>query len=656
MSSHHYLLAAVGHVDHGKSALVQAMTGATAPGSGEKSRMEAGEVVFARLEIAVPITDRAPATTLSASLADVPGHAAFVKNVIASAGMLDGAILIVAADDGWQAQTGEHLQILAYLGVTRLVVAVTKIDLAPDRGEATSAAAREKLAGTPFAGAPIIPFSIVTQAGVADLRSALTRMLADVPPPRDTGKPRLPVDRVFVLKGAGTVVNGTLMGGAFKRGQAVVLQPIGRVARIKNLRVYSKDAEAAEPGARVALNLPELLPGEEGKPETAEAQRGDVVTVAGLGRANDTLDVLIERAAPLPGEAEAETTSLEDGVAVRVHLGTGNFPARLQWLETRALAPGERALAQLRAGEAVFAFIGDRFVIRDEAQQTTLAGGVVLDPNAHCKHFRNPARIAFLNARLAALGDATGLVQTQLSKDTAARREGLLAKSNLSTAEVTRALDELIERGTAAPEGDWVLDMAKWGELCQAAAKVIDAEHAARPERPGLSLAALRTELADLLPATELFEALIGDLARAGFVLAGAIIRRVDHQPAMPPNLQAAAASLRATLATRPLDPPGRRELAPDMPRQQALRFLIETNVFTALGDDIVLLTENYQSAAEAVRKHLRAKGSATTGELRQAIGTNRRVIIPLLELLDREGITERNGDKRALTSQANAR
>src|SRR4051812_12419289 len=232
MVEKHFIVATAGHVDHGKSALVKALTG-TDPDRlpEEKARGITIDLGFAHLKLSTLSPQPA---TFHLGIVDVPGHEDFVKNMVAGVGSIDLALLVVAADDGWMPQTEEHLQILLYLGVNRAVVALTKIDLAPDESTAI-ARVRVKLKGTPFEAAPVVPTSIVSNRGFEELKGALASVLKDLPPPRDVGKPRLPVDRAFVLKGVGTVVTGSLTGGSLKRGQAVVVQPSGLAARVRTI-------------------------------------------------------------------------------------------------------------------------------------------------------------------------------------------------------------------------------------------------------------------------------------------------------------------------------------------------------------------------------------------------------------------------------------
>ncbi|MDQ3621222.1 MAG: GTP-binding protein [Verrucomicrobiota bacterium] len=235
----HFVIATAGHVDHGKSALVQALTG-TDPDRlpEEKARGITIQLGFAHL--AIPASGRR--RELHVGIVDVPGHEDFVKNMVGGVGSIDLALFVVAADDGWMPQTEEHLQILTYLDVTRAVVALTRIDLADSSEDATANAVREKLRHTAFAGAPIVGTSVVTGQGLEELENTLAEIFAEAPPQPDLGKPRLPIDRVFTLRGVGVVVTGTLSGGTFRRVQMVTVQPSAHAARIRSPRPAGKNA------------------------------------------------------------------------------------------------------------------------------------------------------------------------------------------------------------------------------------------------------------------------------------------------------------------------------------------------------------------------------------------------------------------------------
>ena len=642
MPARSYILATAGHVDHGKSALVRTLTG-TDPDRlpEEKARGITIDLGFAHLDL--------PQAQAHLGIVDVPGHEDFVKNMVAGVGSIDLALFVVAADDGWMPQTEEHLQILLYLGVTRAVVALTKIDLATDEA-AVVAAVRDKLRRTPFETAPVVPTSIVTNRGFEDLKSALASVLKDLPPARDVGKPRLPVDRAFVLKGVGTVVTGTLTGGSLRRGQGVVVQPSGRAARVRTIQTHNAEAESIGPGNRVALNLPDLQVDSDGRSAAAGVVgRGDVITLPEVGEPSDTVDVLLERS------PRAESRAIKDATRVRMHLGSGDFPCRVYFIGgEKELPPGGHALAQLRFEGTVFAFAGDRFIVRDWPGQNTLAGGIVLDPDAPRRGYRQDARRAFLEPRAASPGAVLPFVKSELARAGVVRRSQLLVRSRFSAEDVAAAVAQLAAEGAAVSAGEVVADAAKWKALLRRAADAINAEHKTRPEQLGMKLTDLRAAVADALPEEAVvFDALVAELTGGGFVRAGALIRRSTHRPALPPRLQPAGARLRSTLAARPFDPPARKELAPDQLSQQALRFLIETGEAVEIGDDAVLSAEGYAKAVEQIRTYLRGKGSATVSELKPVLGVSRRIMVPLLERLDRDGVTLRKGDVRVLRANS---
>ena len=545
------------------------------------------------------------------------------------------ALLVVAADDGWMPQTEEHLQILTYLGVSRAVVALTKIDLTQDE-QGAIAAIREKLRETPFADAPIVPTSVVSARGLDELKVALSRVLADAPPQADIGKPRLSVDRVFKLQGIGTVVTGTLNGGALRRGQTVTIQSAGKTARIRNIQSHGRDVEASGPGSRTALNL--------SLDAVEDIHRGDVITLNDFGGPSSVLDVRIEI-------SPRAIHPIKDGVRVHAHHGSGNVAARIAFHEDRTLAAGEHAVVQLRLEAPAFVFAGDRFIVRDWAERTTLGGAIVLDADGDRRLFRRDARMQFLMARAESPADVSRLVASQAVYEGATRKSQLLLKSRFSAAEISAAVGQLAAAGSVVIAGDFIVDAARWQALHRRATEAIDARHRAHPEQSGLPLTDLRASLNDELAVADLFDAVVADLCRSEFVRAGTAIRRPSHLPVLPPQLQAAGAKIRATLAEKALDPPSRKDLAPDPGSQQALRFLIQTGEVAEINAEIAMSIHNLKRATEMVRQFIRAKGPATTSDLRQMLGNSRRVVIPLLEKLDRDGVTLRQGDRRVLRS-----
>jgi selenocysteine-specific elongation factor len=378
-------------------------------------------------------------------------------------------------------------------------------------------------------------------------------------------------------------------------------------------------------------------------------QRGNVITLPELGAPCDALDVLIEKSPRLINSSGRAARPLKDGTLVRIHHASANFPARVLLLDSGRLLPGQRLLAQLRCRVPVFAFAGDRFIVRDWPEQSTLAGGIILDADSNRKNFRLQAHRKFLEQRAASPDDVSVFTASQLLRDHAVRRSALLVKSRFGTAEICKAVSRLISEAQAIEAGDWVAEATWWKGLCHKAAEAIRSAHRLHPERIGLPLNDLRKAVESDLPDAEVFNALVSELCRSEFIQTGTAIRHAAHRPALPPHLQSAGAKLRAALSARPLEPPSRKELAPDGSSQQALRFLFETGEAIELGDEVVLLTEHFNRASETIKKFLRERGFATVSELRQALATSRRIMVPLLERLDRDGITLREGDRRVL-------
>ena len=628
----HFILTTAGHVDHGKTALIKALTGIdTDRLPEEKVRGITIDLGFAHLPLS---TLNPQLSTFSIGVIDVPGHEDFVRNMIAGVGSVDLALFVVAADDGWMPQTEEHLQILLYLGVTRAVVALTKRDLGnvETRREEIHARLRE----TPFASAPIVPTSVRSQTGIAQLKEALAHEFEALPAPRDFGHPRLFVDRVFTVRGSGTIVTGTLSGGRFSRGEKVLVQPQEISARIRGLQSYNRPVEVAGPGTRVALNLVDVDP--------EQISRGSTIS-APQSRAEParTLDVSLERSSRLL----PATRPIKSGATLSFHFGGTRHAAQVQLRDRGQLLPNESAIARLRLAAPVFAFVGDRFVLRDSSEQLTIAGGIVLDARPGGIRLRSPEQRALLDARAGSPNDCRILLQTQLQRDRFAPRVHLPMNAPFSLQEVNVALDALQASGLIFLDEKIAVDANWWKTLRQTGARLVEAEHAAHPEQMGLEMTRLRDGLG--VANADIFDALLGRLAKDGYIQTRNVLRRATHRPALPPALQPAGDRIRALLHARPLDPPARKEIAPDPAALQALRFLCETGELVTLNDDLVMTAEDFARMQTMIERHLRGGKSATVSELRQATGSTRRILVPLLERLDRLGLTIRQGDCRTL-------
>jgi selenocysteine-specific elongation factor len=627
----HYIVATAGHVDHGKSALIKTLTG-TDPDRlpEEKERGITIDLGFAHLELPSPASD----SPIHVGIVDVPGHEDFVKNMVAGVGAIDLALLIVAADDGWMPQAEEHLQILSYFGVRRAVVSLTKVDLAADEAAAV-ADIRQHLQGSVFADAPIVPTSVVTGRGLDALKDVLARELSQAPAPRDIGKPRLAVDRVFTLAGAGTVVTGTLTGGRFQRGQSVVIHPGGHPARVRRIQSHGREVDASGPGTRTALNLTDSNP-------TAGIHRGDVITLPHMGRASDCVDVMLEISA-------RAGRPIKDNLRVRVHYGSGNVPAHVALGHGKELPVGRSVIAQLRLEAPVYLWVGDHLTIRDWSEQQTLAGAVVLDPDASRKSFRTTDRLQWLTRLSESLHTPADVIAAHVTRNVAIHAPRAFVKTWFDKAEIDEAVQQLAKAGTVILSGETAVDSATWNAAIQQSIQLIEATHRAHPERVGLSVTDLRNMITKQFPFDHLFDSLLASLSEQGFARSGSMIRRASHHPQLPDPLRAAGETLRRALSTQPLEPPSRKELTPDAASQRALKFLIENGEVVEISTELVLSAAAVAQATEKVKSFIARNGPATVSELRQSLGSSRRVVVPLLEYLDRTFVTVRHGDKRAL-------
>lgn len=630
----HFVIATAGHVDHGKSSLVKALTG-TDPDRlpEEKARQITIDLGFAELNLR-----GSGGEEMHAAIVDVPGHEDFVRNMIAGVGSIDLALLVVAADDGWMPQTEEHLQILEYVDVQRAVVALTKIDIGNVQRVETQI--RNQLRETKFASSPIVPVSARNQIGTDSLRNALASELAQTEPQRDIAKPRLFVDRAFTLRGVGTVVTGTLTGGNFRVGDAVVVQPRGAPSRVRSLQSHGRDVDVAQPGTRTAINLPDLAPG-------SGIARGDIVTLAGF-EPSTTIDAVLGRSPRLQ-----RATPIKSGASVYLHHGTTRVLAKVIFLDSESLPTGSNAVARLQLRESTLVFVGDRFIVRDGSEQHTVAGGVVLDVDSERETFRSSRQAALLTARAAGHNNVDVYAATEIVRRGATASSQLLNRSRFSAPAIAEALQRLHHRGEIFLDGNIAADARAWRALRERAIRLIEGIHRAHPERTGLELNEFRSALSE--QSSDVVEALIVDLCRDDFVRAGSTIARGSHRPSLPPEILPAAEKIRAALAEKPFDPPSRKDFSEDRHLHQAFRFLIEHGEAVELNSEIVLLRDAAEQMRSAVVGFISAHGPATASQLRQAIGTSRRVIIPFLEYLDRIGVTQRIGDWRQLRKTKSA-
>ena len=626
------VLGTAGHIDHGKSALVKALTG-TDPDRlpEEKERGVTIELGFAQLTL--------PSGTVM-GVVDVPGHERFVRQMVAGATGIDVVLLVVAADDGVMPQTREHLAIIDLLGIERGVVAITKSDLAdPSWLTLVREDVARLLVGTGIEGAPVVAVSARSGEGLDELREALD-LVAGEAVSRHADQPmRLPVDRVFTIAGAGTVVTGTLWTGRVQRDDQVEVFPSGRSGRVRGVQVHSSAVPVATAGQRVALNIVGL--------DKDEIARGEVVAAPGSLTVTDRIDALLTY---LPGNEHP----LESGARVHVHHGTAEVLARVLLMDDRPeLAPGEHAFAQLRLEQPIAPRYGDRFIIRSYSPVLTIGGGVVLDALPPRRtHLREEER-ALLNALAGhdLTGAAIGLVTSRATPMTSADAAAALGLERSGVADDLNRSS--LERFKVGSETYYVTHEA-FERLLSAIVAALLGFHSAHPKATGVAAGALR-DLVDKRIAPRVFDALLEIAASRGLVrLVGGQVRHPQAAAAALAEEDTALAALAPLLREQGLAPSTVPELAAaagvdvDVARR-ALGKLAGAGQVVRLGPDLHFETEAVDDARRKVVSYLTEHPTMLAREARDVLGTSRKYAVPLLEYFDSEGVTKRDGDVRVL-------
>ena len=639
-----FIIGTAGHIDHGKSTLVQTLTG-TNPDRlpEEKERGVTIELGFAHFSLPIPNTQ---SDAFEIGVVDVPGHADFVNNMVAGVGSIDLAIFIVAADDSWMPQSEEHLQILTYLGIKNFIVALTKADLVDDLEFVTEILA-DDLQGTALEGAPIIPVSAPTGLGIDELKEAIANTLSDAADPRDFEQPRLAVDRAFSPKGVGTVVTGTLTGGKLALGTQLTAYPSGLKTHVRSIQNHNASLDEAVPGMRTALNLPDLPLSAKGKKGVS---RGHLLVGGNPGEATLEIDVEITRARrPIPGQTGTQRP-LKSNHRIFVHHGSGRTQARVLFPEDIVLNPGNTSIAQLRFDHPIHTLAGERLVIRELSGEATLAGAIVLDPHPTRRQFRSVQRQSFLHARAEAPSELQGLLRTHLERDHFVPTHVLNQSLPFSDAEVKAALKKLTKANEIVARGEKHFAYASyWKELVKKSSKAVQDYHLSHSDHMGMSTDLLKKNLGTATAVKGLFDALLIQLAEKNFKVSDNIICHNSHSLELPPELEAPAAEILKILEESGLVPPLPAELQATPNHQAAYKFLARTRQIIPLDPKVTLGGEIFQVTLEKVRDFIEKNGQATASELRQHLNTSRKVIMPLLERLDRDKVTRRDGDFRTL-------
>ena len=631
------IVGTAGHIDHGKTALVKALTGVDA------DRLPEEKARGITIDLGYAYTPLPGGDVLG--FVDVPGHERLVHNMLAGATGIDFALLVVAADDGPMPQTREHLQILDLLGLTRAAVALTKIDaVSPERIEAALGETRTLLAGSGLREAPIFPVSSVTGQGVAALRAHLEASARALGARDARGHFRLAVDRCFTLKGAGTVVTGTVFSGTVQVGDELLLSPPGIAVRVRSIHAQDRPAHQGITGQRCALNL--AGPGF----EKAFVERGHWVVESAVHAPVQHLDVRLRLLA-------SEPRALKPWTPVHFHLGAVDVTARVSPLESDSLQPGDSGLAQVILERPIGALAADRFVIRDQSATRVMGGGSVLDPFPPRRGRRMSQRLQLLRAwetedARAAL--AAALEASRLGVDL--RR--FAQAWNLRGREVQALCDGLGLRRVEDGAGAWGFSAQAWSQLRNALLGAISAEHERAPDMIGVGRERLR-RLAAPAVAPSACDAALAELLREGHVVqSGVWLQRPDHQIRLMPGEEKLWAQVHPLLEATLFHPPRVRDLAQALRvEEEAMRQLLRR--LSRLGEVYPVAHDHYftrravTELARLVCDLNEAPGAVTAARFRDRIGSGRKLAIQILEFFDRVGFTRRVGDTHVLRQRA---
>jgi len=609
-----HVVATAGHVDHGKSSLIIRLTGTDPDRLAEEQRRG--------LTIDLGFAWGKLPSGIEIGFVDVPGHERFVRNMLAGVGPVRLVLFVVAADEGWKPQSEEHLGIIDLLGVHGAVVALTKRDLVDETRLAhTRADVTSRLRGTALEGAAIVACSTRTGEGLDELARELDAMIAAAPAPEEDGRPRQFVDRIFTIKGAGTVITGTLVGGRISVGDEVEIYPKGGRARVRGLQTHKRAIEVARPVSRVAANLTGI--------ERAELERGDVLGLPGDWRPTRVFEA---RLRPLRGLERPLTAR----GAFKLYAGSAERDVRVRLYGRSQLDPKEGAYVRIRLSAPLVLDVHDRFVIREAGRRATVAGGVVLDPNP-------PTRPgAGADARLAA-------------RERASREELpmlLVAERGAIHASRVKLLTGIMPSDVsgAARIGPWWVSQELRSASEAALVESLSHFHNGHPLAPGEDVAVVREMLAAHLarsgttPDPGLVEAVLDDLERRGeIVREGASLRRPTHEVA--PETSDDVHRLVQTVAAGEPTPPTVAELVATGFGRETIEAAVRAELLVRVSRELVMTPGFVTRSREAVE----AAGASgiTVSVFREALGTSRRFALPLLEHLDSRGITRREGDVR---------
>ncbi len=629
------ILGTAGHIDHGKTALIKALTNVDLDRlKEEKERGITIELGFTSL----PISPH-----LKIGVIDVPGHEKFVKRMIAGAGGVDMVILVVAADDGVMPQTREHLDICQLLGIKHGLIAITKIDLVdPEWLELVKDDINQLVKGTFLQNAPLIPVSPITKEGIPELISAIQDIALKIDKRTSEGLCFLPIDRVFTMKGFGTVVTGTLISGEIRVGEIIEVLPVGIQAKVRRVQVHNKTVEASLAGQRTAVNLQGV--------EKESLRRGDVLSYPDMVKSSQRFDVRLRLLANAP-------QPLKHGDQIRLHLFTTQTLARVISYEGNTLEPEGEYNVQLRFSDPLVTIPGARFIIRNPDATQTIGGGEILDPHPP-KHRRDDLKTkvwfqTFLDKNLEAILN----IIAQANGIRGITKKEVFRRVHGSMNQIGKAWNKLHESKTLveiSPELHHSVHREVLLKFEQKLQALINEYHIQNPLKLGIYLKEARQRLGKDV-SEKLFERLIQEMKNKGEIAcSGEVIYHPQHKIALSPEQLKLKNDVEAILRSQGLTPPTVRELidqfsTPPEIMKNILDFLLKEGVLVKIKDELYFYKEHINQLKKRLIEYFKANQELTPGDFKKMTGISRKYLIPLLEYFDREKVTLRIDGKRIL-------
>jgi len=629
------VIGTAGHVDHGKSTLVEALTG-THPDRLKEEREREMTIDLGFAWLTLPNGEEV-------GIVDVPGHRDFIENMLAGVGGIDAALFVIAADEGVMPQTREHLAILDILQVQGGVVALTKIDLVddPDWLSLVEEDVRQVLKGTVLGGAPIVHVSARKRIGLEQILNELSTCLAEKPARLDIGRPRLPVDRVFTIAGFGTVVTGTLNDGSLRVGDEVEILPRKLKGRVRGLQTHKKKEEIAIPGSRTAINITGVT--------VEQIQRGDVVAHPRDYGTTTRLDV---RFRLLPDANQP----VRHNNQVKLFIGATEVIARLRLLGAEELLPGEQGWLQLELTAPVVAVRGDRYILRKPSPGETLGGGMVVDPQPKGRH-RRYSQETLVRLEALAQGTPEDILMQALLALGAATLKDVIARSNLDYAQAELAVEELRSSGQlisvenssetgVLPRETLVTSHGYWEQLSRKLIQEVNSYHQTNPLRRGMPREELKSRL-KISP--RLFTASMTRLVAENLLQeTGPLVFLPGYTLHFSPEQERSVASLMARFEASGYSPPSVKESQAEV-GDEVYAALVDLGKLVQVSPEVVFSRKLYDHMVQEIQHMLGTQGTITAAQVRDHFNTSRRYVLALLEHLDTIGLTVRDGDIRRL-------